>query len=82
MRKLLQVLATPLYCACWNVLILVHSKSLGPSGNMIVSSEQQSFQTSLFSIDYGMTTHPERFCYTKTLQLGISDHDMVVTIRK
>ena len=38
--------------------------------------------TSSTLLDVILTTHPQRFCYTKTLQLGISDHDMVVTIRK
>ena len=33
-------------------------------------------------LDVVLTTHPERFCYTNTLQLCISDHDLIVTIRK
>ena len=38
--------------------------------------------TSSTLLDVILTTHPQRFCCTTTLQLGISDHDMVVTIRK
>ena len=38
--------------------------------------------TSSSLLDVILATQPERFCITKNLQLGISDHDMVVTIRK
>lgn len=43
---------------------------------------EQHWDTSSTPFDVILTTHPERFCITKNLQLGISDHDMVVTIRK
>ena len=47
-----------------------------------VTGPTRTTDTSSTLLDVILTTHPQRFCYTKTLQLGISDHDMVVTIRK
>lgn len=48
----------------------------------IVTVPTRITDTSSTLLDVLLTTHPQRFCYTTTLQLGISDHDMVVTIRK
>ena len=48
----------------------------------IVTVPTRITDTSSTLLDVILTTHPQRFCYTTTLQLGISDHDMVVTIRK